>query len=177
MFTIERKLDLTGFRTGGKREFGFPESFETNVLGPNIRRVLDAKRYRAALAQPMHRGDARIIGIQHRGSARFHSVEKLGFCLRYIFYRAEMLEMGADTNDDYAHALMRGTYVNGGMFDLGWPVGFWAAELFHPYYEFVQRRYDVTICSPEGGKVEVDAMSDPRDASGWRKPGFSNLAL
>lgn len=21
---------------------------------------------------------------------------------------------------------------------LGWPVGFWAAELFHPYYEFVQ---------------------------------------
>src|SRR3954465_11927204 len=50
---------------------------------------------------------------------------------------------------------------------LGWPVGFWAAELFHPYYEFVQRRYDVTICSPEGGKVEVDAMSDPRAASGW----------
>src|ERR671929_2014695 len=50
---------------------------------------------------------------------------------------------------------------------LGWPVGFWAAELFHPYYEFVQRRYEVTIASPEGGKVEVDALSDPRDASKW----------
>jgi putative intracellular protease/amidase len=50
---------------------------------------------------------------------------------------------------------------------LGWPVGFWAAELFHPYYEFTQRRYDVTIASPEGGPVEVDAMSDPRDESQW----------
>jgi putative intracellular protease/amidase len=50
---------------------------------------------------------------------------------------------------------------------LGWPVGFWAAELFHPYYEFVQRRYEVTIASPEGGKVELDALSDPRDASKW----------
>jgi putative intracellular protease/amidase len=35
---------------------------------------------------------------------------------------------------------------------LGWPVGFWAAELFHPYYEFTQRRYDVTVASPEGGR-------------------------
>src|SRR5690242_1944611 len=50
---------------------------------------------------------------------------------------------------------------------LGWPVGFWAAELFHPYYEFTQRRYEVTIASPEGGRVEVDALSDPRDASQW----------
>jgi putative intracellular protease/amidase len=50
---------------------------------------------------------------------------------------------------------------------LGWPVGFWAAELFHPYYEFTQKRYAVTIASPEGGKVEVDALSDPRDDSRW----------
>src|SRR3954453_19252725 len=50
---------------------------------------------------------------------------------------------------------------------LGWPVGFWAAELFHPLYEFTQKRYDVTIASPEGGPVEADAMSDPRDASRW----------
>ena len=49
----------------------------------------------------------------------------------------------------------------------GWPVGFWAAELFHPYYEFTRRRYDVTIASPEGGKVEVDGLSDPRDESRW----------
>src|SRR5690242_19728090 len=50
---------------------------------------------------------------------------------------------------------------------LGWPVGFWAAELFHPYYEFTRRRYEVTIASPEGGRVEVDALSDPRDESRW----------
>jgi putative intracellular protease/amidase len=49
----------------------------------------------------------------------------------------------------------------------GWPVGFWAAELFHPYYEFSQKRYDITIASPDGGKVEVDALSDPRDPSKW----------
>jgi len=50
---------------------------------------------------------------------------------------------------------------------LGWPVGFWAAELFHPFYEFTQKRYAVTIASPEGGRVEVDALSDPRDESQW----------
>jgi putative intracellular protease/amidase len=50
---------------------------------------------------------------------------------------------------------------------LGWPVGFWAAELFHPYHEFTARRFDVTIASPDGGRVEVDALSDPRDESRW----------
>lgn len=50
---------------------------------------------------------------------------------------------------------------------LGWPVGFWAAELFHPYHEFTRRRYEVTIASPDGGRVEVDALSDPRDESRW----------
>jgi putative intracellular protease/amidase len=49
----------------------------------------------------------------------------------------------------------------------GWPVGFWAAELFHPYYAFVKRRYDVTIASPDGGPVQPDGLSDPRDASRW----------
>jgi putative intracellular protease/amidase len=49
----------------------------------------------------------------------------------------------------------------------GWPVGFWAAELFHPYYEFTKRRYEVTVASPDGGQVIVDAMSDPRDPSRW----------
>ena len=49
----------------------------------------------------------------------------------------------------------------------GWPVGFWAAELFHPLYEFTNARYQVTVASPDGGKVEVDALSDPRDESRW----------
>lgn len=49
----------------------------------------------------------------------------------------------------------------------GWPVGFWAAELTHPYYEFTEVGYEVTIASPNGGKVEADALSDPRDSSKW----------
>jgi putative intracellular protease/amidase len=50
---------------------------------------------------------------------------------------------------------------------LGWPVGFWGAELTHPYYELSERGIEVTIASPKGGKVEMDALSDPRDASKW----------
>jgi putative intracellular protease/amidase len=49
----------------------------------------------------------------------------------------------------------------------GWPVGFWASELTHPYYEFSRVRFEVTVASPEGGKVELDALSDPRDESKW----------
>ena len=49
----------------------------------------------------------------------------------------------------------------------GWRVGFWAAELTHPYYEFTRVRYEVTVASPEGGKVEIDGLSDPRDGSRW----------
>src|SRR3954471_4459851 len=58
---------------------------------------------------------------------------------------------------------------------LGWPVGFWAAELFHPYFEFTQKRYDVTIASPEGGAVAVDALSDPRDDSRWSADDLISL--
>ena len=49
----------------------------------------------------------------------------------------------------------------------GWPVGFWAEELTHPYYELTERGIAVTIASPDGGKVEFDALSDPRDPSKW----------
>src|SRR6516164_1500028 len=50
---------------------------------------------------------------------------------------------------------------------LGWPVGFWGAELTHPYYELTERGIEVTIASPDGGRVEFDQLSDPRDASKW----------
>lgn len=50
---------------------------------------------------------------------------------------------------------------------LGWPVGFWAAELAHPYYEFSEAGFKVTVASPDGGKVEADGLSDPRDPSKW----------
>jgi putative intracellular protease/amidase len=50
---------------------------------------------------------------------------------------------------------------------LGWPVGFWGAELTHPYYELTEWGVEVTIASPDGGKVEMDSLSDPRDPSKW----------
>jgi putative intracellular protease/amidase len=50
---------------------------------------------------------------------------------------------------------------------VGWPVGFWGAELTHPYYELSERGLAVTVASPAGGKVEMDALSDPRHPSKW----------
>ncbi len=47
----------------------------------------------------------------------------------------------------------------------GWPVGFWASELTHPYYEFREVGYEIEIASPKGGKVELDDFSDPRHES------------
>lgn len=49
----------------------------------------------------------------------------------------------------------------------GWPVGFWWSELTHPYYEFTEKGYEIVVFSPEGGKCEPDAMSDPNDPSGY----------
>ncbi len=58
---------------------------------------------------------------------------------------------------------------------LGWPVGFWASELIHPYAEFTKAGCQVTIASPNGGKVEFDGLSDPRDASGYSKDDTLSL--
>lgn len=49
----------------------------------------------------------------------------------------------------------------------GWPVGFWWSELTHPYYEFSEKGYHVEFFSPDGGRCEADAMSDPNDPSGY----------
>ena len=48
---------------------------------------------------------------------------------------------------------------------LGGPDGVWGAELTHPYYELTERGVEVTIASPDGGRVELDSLSDPRDES------------
>lgn len=50
---------------------------------------------------------------------------------------------------------------------VGGPVGFWASELTHAYLAFTEVGYDITIASPEGGPVQFDAWSDPRDESGY----------
>lgn len=49
----------------------------------------------------------------------------------------------------------------------GWPVGFWWSELTHPYYAFHEAGYEVEIFSVTGGPCAADAMSDPRDPSGY----------
>src|SRR6516162_3643007 len=59
----------------------------------------------------------------------------------------------------------------------GWPVGFWAAELTHPYYELTERGVDVTVASPSGGKVEPDALSDPRDDSKWSSEDLISMGF
>ena len=59
----------------------------------------------------------------------------------------------------------------------GWPVGFWAAELTHPWYELTERGVEVTIASPDGGRVEFDALSDPRDASRWSSEDLISMGF
>ncbi len=49
----------------------------------------------------------------------------------------------------------------------GWPVGFWWSELAHPWLAFRERGYAMEIFSPDGGRCEGDAFSDPRDPSGY----------
>lgn len=50
---------------------------------------------------------------------------------------------------------------------LGWPVGFWASELTHVYYECVEAGFEVTVASPQGGKVEMDSFSNPLNPDGY----------
>lgn len=49
----------------------------------------------------------------------------------------------------------------------GWPIGFWWAELTHPYLAFVEAGYEVTIASPNGGTLQGDSFSEPNDPSGY----------
>jgi putative intracellular protease/amidase/esterase/lipase len=47
----------------------------------------------------------------------------------------------------------------------GWPIGVWAAEVIHPYWEFINEGYAVDIASPDGGEVKIDSWSNPEDES------------
>ncbi len=49
----------------------------------------------------------------------------------------------------------------------GWPIGYWAAELTHPLHVFQEAGYEVSFASTEGGAVQMDGYSDPRDESGY----------
>src|SRR5688572_18469877 len=59
----------------------------------------------------------------------------------------------------------------------GWPVGFWWAELVHPYWEFDERGYEVDVYSPEGGPLTADPWSDPRDESGYSAHDILSLGF
>ena len=59
----------------------------------------------------------------------------------------------------------------------GWPVGFWWSELTHPWLAFTERGYEVEIFSPDGGRCEADALSDPRDPSGYSETDLISLGF
>ena len=58
-----------------------------------------------------------------------------------------------------------------------WPVGFWWAELTHPYWAFVEAGYEVEIRSPEGGALVADGFSDPEDPSGYAADDIVSLGF
>ncbi|EDM81401.1 ThiJ/PfpI [Plesiocystis pacifica SIR-1] len=58
-----------------------------------------------------------------------------------------------------------------------WPVGFWWAELTHPYWAFVEAGYEVEIRSPEGGALAADGFSDPEDDSGYSADDILSLGF
>jgi putative intracellular protease/amidase len=59
----------------------------------------------------------------------------------------------------------------------GWPVGFWWSELSHPYFLMTEKGYEIELSSPKGGRCEADAMSDPRDASGYSAEDLISLGF
>lgn len=59
----------------------------------------------------------------------------------------------------------------------GWPVGFWWAELTHPWWVFTEAGYEVDIVSPKGGDLATDGYSDPEDPSGYSAHDLISLGF
>jgi putative intracellular protease/amidase len=59
----------------------------------------------------------------------------------------------------------------------GWPIGFWWSELTHPYWELTEHGYAVDIASPDGGALEADSWSDPRDDSRYSADDLISLGF
>jgi putative intracellular protease/amidase len=59
----------------------------------------------------------------------------------------------------------------------GWPVGFWWSELSHPFHRFTEKGYQVEVFSPDGGRCEADALSDPRDPSGYSETDLISMGF
>lgn len=59
----------------------------------------------------------------------------------------------------------------------GWPVGFWWAEVSHPYWTFTEAGYEVEIISPKGGDLMADGFSDPEDDSQYSAHDILSLGF
>jgi putative intracellular protease/amidase len=59
----------------------------------------------------------------------------------------------------------------------GWPIGFWWAEVSHPYWVLTEHAYQVDVASPDGGKLEADPWSDPRDESRYSADDLISLGF
>lgn len=59
----------------------------------------------------------------------------------------------------------------------GWPVGFWWAEVTHPYWTFTEAGYEVEIVSPKGGDLMADGFSDPEDESQYSAHDIVSLGF
>lgn len=59
----------------------------------------------------------------------------------------------------------------------GWPIGVWAAEVIHPYWELSFAGYTVDIASPDGGEVKIDSFSDPEDSSKYAAWDYVSLGF
>ncbi len=59
----------------------------------------------------------------------------------------------------------------------GWPIGVWAAELTHPYWEFSNAGYSVDIASPDGGEIKIDGFSNPKDESKYAAWDYLSLGF
>jgi putative intracellular protease/amidase len=59
----------------------------------------------------------------------------------------------------------------------GGPIGFWWAELSHPYWVLSEHGYRVDVASPDGGELEADAWSDPRDESRYSADDLLSLGF
>jgi putative intracellular protease/amidase len=46
-------------------------------------------------------------------------------------------------------------------------IGFWLAELTHPYWRLTERGSQVDFASPAGGRVKWDSTSDPYSKGSW----------
>src|SRR5713226_3744694 len=94
---------------------------------------------------------------------------RVRFCARTLPFRPDIMSVRDPNPLDPLHPKRVAMVLSNpaASTTTGWPVGFWWSELTHPWLAFTERGYEVAIFSPTGGKCAADALSDPRDPSGY----------